>query len=238
MFAQYFLRTAPRTLLKVLGATGARSADILSIGLYKEVVRRHAMIDAWLEAALKKGVQQLVILGAGYDSRAWRFARKGLKTFELDQKNTQSRKLACIRQFSEKFSDVQIEFETVDFNKSWHIPKLKQPSVVIWEGVTMYLTQKEVQASLQIIARGLNKESYLFVDILQPDAPMRSAFYPAKLGLHFAGEPLKWSLSLDDAPDYFSSLGFNTSRRISLKPESSATFRRGHIGLIELRLPQ
>jgi O-methyltransferase involved in polyketide biosynthesis len=48
--------------------------------------------DAQLEASLGAGTRQVAVIGAGYDTRSWRFRREGVRFFELDQAATQIEK--------------------------------------------------------------------------------------------------------------------------------------------------
>jgi methyltransferase (TIGR00027 family) len=50
---------------------------------------RTLVFDRFVEAVLDDGVRQVVVLAAGYDSRAWRMARPGVTFFEVDQPVTQ-----------------------------------------------------------------------------------------------------------------------------------------------------
>ena len=60
-------------------------------GVNGAVVARVRFIDDYLNACIKKGLEQLVIIGAGYDTRAYRFniPDNGLRVFEVDQQATQ-----------------------------------------------------------------------------------------------------------------------------------------------------
>jgi methyltransferase (TIGR00027 family) len=60
----------------------------------QRMARRTAFFDRASLAALKRGVRQIVILGAGYDGRALRFATPGVTWFEVDHPATQSDKRA------------------------------------------------------------------------------------------------------------------------------------------------
>ena len=53
---------------------------------------RTRFYDQFVADVLDEGVRQVVVLGAGYDSRAWRFARPGVTFFEVDLASTQSDK--------------------------------------------------------------------------------------------------------------------------------------------------
>lgn len=47
-----------------------------------------------VDEALDDGARQVLVVGAGYDSRAWRLARPGVTYFEVDQPATQEDKRA------------------------------------------------------------------------------------------------------------------------------------------------
>lgn len=69
-------------------------AELRGPGVNGFLLARERYIDDVLQTFLDKRLQQLVILGAGYDSRAYRFdLPERLKTFEVDHPVTQADKL-------------------------------------------------------------------------------------------------------------------------------------------------
>jgi methyltransferase (TIGR00027 family) len=92
-FAREFIPTWFYAFMKRITATRyvqRRAAADLGF-----IVARCRYMDDLLSEALDQGIQQLVILGAGYDSRAYRFDRlkEGVKVFEVDHPATQKNKL-------------------------------------------------------------------------------------------------------------------------------------------------
>src|SRR5262249_55238339 len=87
-YAKLFLGRLARAALASWEASGTLGtpAGGLSPGLAAYVLTRHRFIDDCLQHALAGDVQQLVLLGAGYDSRAYRFAAAlhGRPVFEVD----------------------------------------------------------------------------------------------------------------------------------------------------------
>ena len=80
---------------------------------------RHRFIDDHLAAALDAGAEQVVLLGAGYDTRAYRFADQlaGRPVFEVDLAPISRAKAATIAKHADTFPDanvvrVEIDFET------------------------------------------------------------------------------------------------------------------------------
>ncbi len=122
------------------------------------LVARDRYIDDVLQNFLNEGLQQLVILGAGYDSRAYRFELQGrVATFEVDHPATQADKLAKLQAIFGKapgyVTYVPIDFHTQTLERrlleSGYDPKRK--TLFIWQGVTMYLSREAVDATLAFV---------------------------------------------------------------------------------------
>jgi len=121
---------------------------------------RERYIDDVLQEFLGKGLQQLVILGAGYDARAYRFGElKQVRVFEVDHPATQADKLARVQVIFGALS-AHVTYVAVDFNtqtleqrleESGYDPTLK--TLFIWQGVTMYLTAGAVDDTLYFVVR-------------------------------------------------------------------------------------
>ncbi len=143
-------------------------------GVFGFLVARDRYIDDVLQSALTEGLQQLVILGAGYDSRAYRFEalKSGIKVFEVDHPATQPDKQARLKAI---FGEVpaHVTFVPVDFNtqtleqrlpESGYDPALK--TLFIWQGVSMYLTAEAVDATLAFVARHAGPGSAIVFDYI------------------------------------------------------------------------
>lgn len=119
---------------------------------------RDRYIDDVLQTSLNEGLQQLVILGAGYDSRAYRFDLAGVKTFEVDHPATQADKLAKLKIIFGKVPE-HVTYVPIDFNTQTLEKRLldsgfdpKQKTFFIWQGVMMYLTKEAVDTTLAFVA--------------------------------------------------------------------------------------
>ena len=68
-------------------------------GLLEFMIARTAFFDQAFQDALNQKIPQIVLLGVGYDTRAYRFAdlNKGTRIMELDIQTTQDRKLNCLK---------------------------------------------------------------------------------------------------------------------------------------------
>lgn len=87
-------------------------------GIYEYVIARTKLIDLVYERALKQDFEQILIFGAGFDSRAIRFDRvnKKTKVFELDAYHTQAAKLKQLNKRGIKIPANTI-YIPIDFNK-------------------------------------------------------------------------------------------------------------------------
>ena len=125
--------------------------------MYEFMLARTAFFDGVVEAALRDNLPQIVILGAGYDSRAYRFKDlfQGTRLFELDAPPTQARKREILRQagipLPEHLVFVPVNFTTADLADVLAQAGFKpdQPTLFIWEGVTYYLSAEMVDSMLK-----------------------------------------------------------------------------------------
>ncbi len=158
-FARQFIPGALYAIMKFfdsIGYTEKRGPGVMGF-----LVARTRYLDDYLHECLEAGLQQLVILGAGYDSRAYRFeSLKGhVKVFEVDHPATQQVKIEKITRLLGRRPDhvvyVPIDFTQETLEKrlceSGYDPSVK--TLFIWEGVTYYLDAQAVDNTLAFVAR-------------------------------------------------------------------------------------
>src|SRR5262245_4458404 len=116
-YARYFLRPMAQSML------AGRRAPLPLAGTPAElttfVLCRHRAIDDRLAAALDAGVEQVVVLGAGYDTRAWRFAEQlaGRPVWEVDFPATARRKESLARRHADVLPSTTLHRVEVDFER-------------------------------------------------------------------------------------------------------------------------
>lgn len=152
-------------------AAGSRSMRMaMAHAMADMMALRTAVIDAAVHDAIAGGATQLVILGAGYDGRAWRMPElAGVRVFEVDHPATQGDKRAHVSALPAPIGDVQ--FVAIDFERERLADVLAraghdatQPTCWIWEGVVMYLTHAAVRGTLASIAARSAPGSTLIVN--------------------------------------------------------------------------
>lgn len=128
-------------------------------GMYEYVIARTKYFDKIYSDALNNNIEQIVLLGAGYDSRPYRFFNSIINTkiYELDAAPTQAYKLSCLKknniEIHQNICYTPVNFETDDPISalcSCGYEKEKQ-TLFLWEGVTFYLSNDTVTRMLSLL---------------------------------------------------------------------------------------
>lgn len=137
---------------------------------------RTRYIDAHVNRCIDNGIEQLIILGAGYDSRAYRMKRlkEKVKVFEVDLPAIQKLKKEKLKKIIDPLPN-NVVYVPIDFKKETLSEKLLEyeydkdkKSLFIWEGVTPYLTTEAVDETLHYVAKNsIPGSSIIFSYILK-----------------------------------------------------------------------
>ena len=138
------------------------------------IALRSRIADDAVSAALARGVRQIVVLGAGLDTTAYRRDwPDGAAVFEVDHPATQQWKCRVLEQRGIARPPV-LRFVAMDFASDSLAERLAaagfridRPSVFIWLGVVPYLTRDEIAAILHF-AGGLEGNSEIVFDYGTP----------------------------------------------------------------------
>lgn len=201
-------RSLTRTTSAARGAKRSIRVE-MARGMADAIALRTVAIDAAVRAALAGGVTQLVILGAGYDGRAWRMSElSGVRVFEVDHPATQGDKRAHLselppRKLPVSFVSIDFERESLDavLERAGHDRSLT--TCWIWEGVVMYLTRDAMRTTLAAIARRSAPCSTLIVNY--HTAHRR---FLARLMFRLIGEPQISAWTPDEMASDLRSAGF------------------------------
>ena len=225
-YAHLFLTRRARLALSGLTRAGPVGdwAERLTPGLSAYVVARHRFIDDALRAALARGgdarVEQLVLLGAGYDTRAHRFAAElqGVRVFEVDHPATSARKARVVARVGDALPAAEVVRVPVDFERDRLDERLRaagfidhRRTFVVWEGVSMYLTRRAVEGTLGTIVSLVAPGSELALDLwyLLDEPDLASTLYRlTPHALHLIGEPITFGIHPDDIAGFLDRAGF------------------------------
>ncbi|AKB32001.1 hypothetical protein MSSIH_1311 [Methanosarcina siciliae HI350] len=140
-------------------------------GAIEFITARERYIDDFLKACLSESLDQVVILGAGFDTRAYRIAGiEKTQVFEVDHPATQEVKLKRLKKVINPLPD-HVTFVQVDFDTQMLGERLpasgydeQGKTLFIWQGVTMYLTPEGIDSTLAFIANHSGPGSAVIFD--------------------------------------------------------------------------
>ena len=143
--------------------------------VYEYVIARTKYIDTVFEKALAERFDQILLFGAGYDTRSLRFQAKAHHTriFELDAPHTQQAKIKQLRKRNLNIPS-NVAFIAIDFKKESLPQKLDMAgfrkdrrNLFILEGLLMYLEPESVRETFQTIREYAGKGNRVVFDYIQ-----------------------------------------------------------------------
>jgi len=228
-YAKYFLSDAALDLLNEpawLKTTGARAAREVP-GVNGAIAIRVRFFDDYLNQCLSEGFSQIVLLGAGYDTRAYRFGevRRRAKVYELEHPDIQGHKISILKQLFQPLP-THVSFIPINFNSESFGSKLidagfktDQPALFIWEGVTMYLLDDSVNATLNFVSRKCAAGSRIIFDYFPPTMVNGTCSLPEAQGLtqrvNAMGEVFRFGLDSNRLGDFLQSRGLKVVLNIN-----------------------
>jgi len=185
----------------------ARYVDRRWAGARSSAVARTRLIDDTIRAALDRGIEQLVILGSGFDARAYRLdGLSKLAIFEVDHPDTLAKKRSVLHRAAVELPS-RMRFVGVDFKSDDLAPRMtaegyseRARTFFLWEGVTNYLTAAAVDKTLRWCAEAASGSQLLFTYVRRAVVDDPGAFAGTKklfATLEAAGE--RWTFGLDPA---------------------------------------
>ena len=244
-FAEQFLSGSYR-LVASNGITmkiGMWYAERISPGARGWTVARHRFIDECLKQCVADRLDQLVILGAGYDARAYRMEelRHNVRVFEVDHPDTQQAKKANLRKILGSLPD-HVVYVPVDFERDRLDLRLfesgydrNRRSLFIWEAVTMYLAPEAVDETLAFVANNSGSGSsivmdYIFKSVVDGTCELYGAEGFSKQ-VKKRGDPLRFGIEEGAVEKFLTDRGFAILKNVTSDFVKSAYFRGESQGL-------
>ena len=231
--------------MKLMGhKLNAWLSEKLAPGFHEHLIARTKFIDELIVKSAINGIQQYVILGAGYDSRAHRLELpSSLKIFEVDQPEVSDNKLAKLPKElpnSENVTYVNIDFSYQSLTEQLIGAGFNQEKSTIFtlEGVSQYITKEAVSSTIKELAsltRDTNAIFFMsYVDELldkNPEACFGEGYPNAAKkaslikGLSAkVGEPWISFYSCAEIEDLLSQNGYSIQENVTLEDLNSLYF--------------
>jgi methyltransferase (TIGR00027 family) len=227
--ARHFL-TWPLSLVARLATIPGGTAFTCSFidrrwpGVRSSVVARTRLIDDVIAAALENGIEQLVVLGAGFDSRAYRLpGLRPIDVFEIDHPDTQAAKQRVLKRLFPSLP-AHVRFVAVDFTRddlpsAMHRARYRDAvrTFILWEGVTNYLTEDAVDATLRWCSRAAPGSLVLFTYVHRDVLTRPSVFAGTKnlfASLEKAGERFTFGMDPSHVPQHLAERGLSLEQDV------------------------
>ena len=219
-------------------------AQKLVPGFHEHLISRTRYIDDLVKKNSASGVEQYIILGAGYDSRAHRLELpSSLRIFEVDQPEVQARKRSKLPE--ELFNSENMTYVAVDFTHQSLTGQLmnagfdqNKSTVFTLEGVSQYITKEALSSTIKEVAALTQRaSSTFFISYVSElfDKNPEACFgkgYPnaekrAKLimyGSAKVGEPWISFYGAEEIENVLSQNGYSVKENVTLKDLNSRYF--------------
>jgi methyltransferase (TIGR00027 family) len=202
---------------------------------------RTRFFDQVVVGAIARDVCQIVIGAAGYDGRAFRYAKPGVRWFEVDHPATQRDKRERLERLG--LAARQVRFVAADFTRDPVAERLleagldpAEPSLFLLEGIAAYLEPAVLQTVLRQFRQVAPAGSLLAISVSLSGAraEARSRFTESVAAL---GEPARSVLRAGEAADLLARTGWRITAPTD-PPDPEATARRERLrsaGLLTAR---
>lgn len=209
------------------------------------VVARTRLIDETVAAEVTR-VSQVLILGAGFDSRACRLpGLRDVTVFEVDHPATQAAKRRVLRRFLNgpgqpyESAAVRVRFVPVVFGTDDPARALAaagfapgEQTLVLWEGTTNYLDAPAVDTTLRFLASVLGPGSalvftYVDLGIIDGSAVFAGAETTMR-AVRRVGEPFTFGLAPEDVAGYLGARGFSLEWDVAVSEAAARFYPAGH----------
>lgn len=227
--AEVFLTKDRQAILKNTKVINWVLKNKIDPGAYEFMIARTAFFDHAVQRALQNTIPQIVFLGAGYDTRLYRFKDliQGTRIFELDAQPTQQRKKKVLHQAGIHIP-AQVTFVSINFESDSLRDALfgsgfnsDRKTLFVWEGVTYYLTAEAVDATLNFIRLNSPAGSSVCFDYASISAQSFNDGGVKKIRQRmksrFSSEPTKFGIKQGKLDSFLSGRGYSIIDHLTSK---------------------
>ncbi len=206
-------------------------------GVNGAIASRVRFVDDYLKTCIENEFRQVVIIGAGYDTRAYRIegVKENLSVFEVDHPVTQQVKVEKIKDVFGELPD-HVTYVPVTFGQDQLPEKLFDAgykkgvkTLFIIEGLLMYIPPEAVDGLLMFMTQASSGGSafvadYFHSDVIEGKSDLKEAIV-LKQFVENAGSKLLFGLAPETVTDFFSQRGFHNLELVSTSSCKSLYFK-------------
>jgi methyltransferase (TIGR00027 family) len=207
-------------------------------GVYTYELMRVRFIDEILLREVSAGLDELILLGAGLDSRPYRLAEqlRGVRVIEVDHHASQAFKRARVRRVCgrepEHVTFVEIDFTRDDLGTALAAAGHERSArtLFIWSGVSPYLPEAAVADVLSWVGAHPNPHASIVFDACWAGAIDGSREYRGAAGWRRTvagmGEPVLWGIPEGRVHETMASFGLRAERTLTVEEGRAAYLER------------
>jgi len=190
-----------------IGMDMVKAMHVINPSIRQGIVLRARYFDDYTRQCINDGFSQIVLLGAGYDSRFLRLNEsRAIRVFELDLESTQTIKKALTRRLLGRLPG-NVRYVPINFAQDAIIDKLSRagfdrnlPSLFIWEGVTLFLNRDIIAQTLGRLTE-LGSHHRVIFDFVPPELVDDETDYMGNRKLLHLCASIKEPLTFGSRPD-------------------------------------
>ena len=213
-YARHFVNPLTVQFMRVVGALGINRLTAIE-GLMNFAMARERCIEEVMVRELRAGAEQIVVLGAGFDTRSYRIPEAAdVPVFEVDHPTTQAAKREALRGVVDPLPP-NVRFVGVDFDHDDLGVQLRlagygenRRTLFVWQGVIVYLTREGADATLAFIAKHSASGSVVVFDSMDGAALAGSGATGLRFFTSAMGEKVTFGIGRDEIVPYFERRGF------------------------------
>lgn len=225
---------------KKVRANTTEKLDSFLPGMTEYMIARTIYFDRLFLDALQQQTPQIVLLGAGYDTRPYRFAgsNQGTSIFELDSPPTQDRKVRCLKKARIRTPE-SVTFVPIDFNRQDLGVVLERAgyrkdraSLFLWEGVSYYLEAGAVDRTLQFVRGTSGNKSRIVFDytVTITEAYLQEGYgvkeFVQSMKEHHGDETLMFSIKEGEIGTFLAQRGLELIQHLDNKEIEAAFLKK------------
>ena len=199
--------------------------DWMLPGQFEAFGHRKAFCEQQVRGGINSGATQVLVLGAGYDTLCWRLAPEfpDVGFFEIDHPATASLKAKGIKELGQRENLYLIAedlgkrklIDVLKSNKTWNITS---QTVIVAEGLIMYLPDEAVQGLFRQCAAIVSKDSrfaFSYIPSGDDGRPNVGRWTGLMLWLQkVVGEPWLWSIKPDELATFLQKQGWRVVKEL------------------------
>jgi len=207
-------------------------------GAYTYEIGRTKFIDEVVLDAVAAGLDELILLGAGLDSRPYRLAEqlKGVRVLEVDHPDSQASKRKHLRRVL-GHEPADVNYVPIDFNRDDLDSTLAAAghdrsarTLFVWSGVSLYLPEEAVAEVLSWVGEHRDPPASIVFDAAWSEVVDGSRDDPgaaqARKGAADAGEPFRWGIPEGRADETLARFGLRAERALDQEQARAAYLKR------------